>query len=83
MQIEVEEKTADLLKKLRAQAAARHTPFDAYLEAFVQAADQTSFNGATSLEEFDRVLDELSAPLPGAPSLPADFTRSDIYANHD
>ena len=33
-----------------------------------------------SLEEFDRSLDQLSFEVP---PLPADFTRSDIYLDHD
>jgi hypothetical protein len=81
MQIEVEEKVADLLNRLRAQAAARHTSFDAYLEQFVETADQTPPNGSVSLEEFDRVLDQLSAAALGVPSLPADFSRPDIYTD--
>ncbi|HQU42299.1 MAG TPA: hypothetical protein PK867_05780 [Pirellulales bacterium] len=34
------------------------------------------------LEEFDRLLDELSSG-PALPHLPADFSRADIYADHD
>ncbi len=36
-----------------------------------------------SLEEFDRLLDELSEGLPPLPPLPADFSRADIYEDHD
>jgi hypothetical protein len=83
MQIEVEGKIANLLIRLRAQAAARHTPFDAYLEQFVEAADLTPLNDPISLDEFDRVLDELAAVAPCASPLPADFSRADIYADHN
>jgi hypothetical protein len=34
-------------------------------------------------EEFDRLLDEFSAGLPALPSLPNDFSRVDIYGEHD
>ncbi len=38
---------------------------------------------AISLEEFDRILDEITAqPMP-VKSLPIDFSRADIYADHD
>jgi hypothetical protein len=35
-----------------------------------------------SLEEFDRLLDDLSNGPP-LPHLPDDFSRADIYADHD
>jgi hypothetical protein len=34
-----------------------------------------------SPEEFDRLLDDLAMPLGG--TLPADFSREDIYFDHD
>jgi hypothetical protein len=40
-------------------------------------------NGSITLEEFDRVLDELTALPAATGSLPADFSRADIYADHD
>lgn len=82
MQIEVEEKIVYLLDRIRAQAASRSVPFDAYLEQFVELWDRT-VNGVASLAEFDLVLDELAAQPCSAPSLPADFSRADIYADHD
>ena len=33
-------------------------------------------------DEFEQVLDELASG-PGLPRLPADFSRADIYADHD
>ena len=33
--------------------------------------------------DFERLLDELSAGLPVLPTLPADFSRADIYDTHD
>jgi len=35
------------------------------------------------LDEFDRWLDELSAGTERLPSLPTDFSRADIYQDHD
>jgi hypothetical protein len=37
---------------------------------------------ALSLEEFDQLLEEL-AEGPTLPHLPADFSRADVYADHD
>jgi hypothetical protein len=53
------------------------------LEQFVQADDQQAAADAVSLAEFDQILDELAAQPTVAPSLPADFGRADIYADHD
>ena len=36
-----------------------------------------------SVAALDRWLDELSAELPDAPPLPADFSRDDLYDDHD
>ena len=82
MTIEIEEKVADLLAKLRAQAVARRISLAAYLEQLVEPA-QPAISGNASVEEFDRVLDELAAGPLGVPSLPADFSRADIYADHN
>jgi len=38
---------------------------------------------ALSLEEFERLLNELSEGLPPLPTLPADFNRADLYDEHD
>jgi len=83
MQIDVEEKIADLLTRLRAQAAASHMSFDSFLEQFVVDVAPTSLNGVISIEEFDRILDDLAASPPGGASLPADFSRVNIYSDHD
>ena len=80
MQIEMEEKTVELLVKLRAQALANRMSLDTYLEQFVEP--DATVNGLDSLAEFDRVLDEVAALPPGRTSLPADFSRADIYADH-
>ena len=82
MQIEMEKTVVDVLARLRRQAAARRLPLDVYLGQFVEP-DSAAASDAVSLEEFDRVLDELAALPPGPGSLPADFSRADIYVDHD
>lgn len=36
-----------------------------------------------TLEDFDRILDELAAGSENIPALPSDFSRADIYEDHD
>lgn len=83
MQIEMDERMVGVLERLRAQATAQLMPLDAYLERFVQTDEQATAVDAVSLAEFDRILDELAAGPIGAATLPAEFSRADIYADHD
>ena len=48
-----------------------------------ESTGQSSSDNAVPLEEFDRILDQLTSPVIGGPPLPADFSRADIYADHD
>ena len=82
MQTEIENKIIEVLTKLRAQAAARRMSLDAYLEQFVEP-NEPGTNGHVSLAEYDKALEELDALPPPCSSLPADFSRADIYAEHD
>jgi hypothetical protein len=45
------------------------------------AAAPSIAEDSTSSEEFERILDELAMPLGG--TLPADFSREDVYFDHD
>jgi len=82
MQLEIAETTANLLDKLRSQAESKRISLDSYLEQIVTAHEQTNVNGSMPLDEFDKVLDEL-AQAGATATLPADFSRSNIYADHD
>ncbi|MGH7140056.1 MAG: hypothetical protein ACREHD_30315, partial [Pirellulales bacterium] len=60
---------------------------EAYLGALAEqdaqnSAPLTAMATEISLDEFDRLLDELSDGPP-LPRLPDDFLRADIYADHD
>ncbi len=46
------------------------------------AAKDAAETPALSHEEFDRLLDELASG-PTLPILPPDFSRADLYADHD
>jgi hypothetical protein len=77
-------------QKLREKASLHGKSLEFYLQELLQR-DALGANGAAlplaqgelSLEELDRLLDELSQTPAVLPSLPADFSRKDIYAEHD
>ncbi len=48
-----------------------------------ETPDQAFVKGAASIQELDGVLNELTALTPPAQSLPVDFGRGDLYADHD
>jgi hypothetical protein len=63
---------------LRAIAAANGLSLEDYLRTLAVA--QQSQSTPLSADELDRQLDQLTF---SGPSLPADFSRADIYADHD
>lgn len=79
----------DTERRLRERAAESGQALEAYLQHLIEREASRS-NGAESfsapqpsLEELDRLLDEVSEGLPSLPPLPADFSRADVYADHD
>jgi hypothetical protein len=73
----------DTAQMLQANAAARKISLDDYLRKLAKADSLTTSAPTITLEEFDRDMDELAAGLEGLPVLPQDFSRADIYADHD
>jgi hypothetical protein len=74
--IMVDEKT---LSDLEAVARARGLTIEGYLRSLVEQSEakpSSSFSGV----EFERELDGLTTD---GPRLPPDFSRADIYAEHD
>ena len=78
--IEVTEETAEML---RAKAAAHRLSLDAYLRTLVEKDVGPEPAPRPTLEEFDRDMDALAAGCEELPVLPRDFSRADIYADHD
>ena len=74
--IEVDMETA---QRLTAQAAALGVSAGEYLRAIVPAV-VTNGNTDVSIDDLDAELDRLTLKLP---TLPADFSRADIYDDHD
>jgi hypothetical protein len=80
VQIEVSPETAQVLQS---NALARNINLDDYLRTLAEADSLAMATPLPSLEEFDRDMDELAVGLEGLPVLPSDFSRADIYADHD
>ena len=78
--VELDQETAEALL---AQARAQGLSLGSYLRSLAEAWAAAPSNGNVSAEDFDRRLDELAAGLPGLAPLPADFSRADLYADHD
>ena len=80
--------SAEAERRLR-EKAARHGPsLESYLEQLVEnssgvRAAPTAQGPGLSPVEFDQLLEDLAEGLPGLPTLPADFARVDLYADHD
>lgn len=83
MTIEVDDKIADLMRKLQAKAIQRGLSFASYLQGIVEAQPDAPVNCDCSVAEFDLVMTEIGALTAGVQSLPAGFTRADIYGDHD
>ncbi len=76
--IEVSPEIAEILK---AKAMARQLPLDNYLRTLLENDIANRSHSSLSIEEFDRDMDELATEK--LPVLPNDFSRADIYADHD
>ena len=75
-QIRVDDKT---LSALEAVAKARGLTVVEYLQSLVKEEGNGNLP-AFCVADFERELDELAT---GGPTLPRDFSRADIYAEHD
>ena len=75
---------------LRERASREGKSLESYLQDVVAQAALDA-NGAAltpstsnpPIAELDRWLDEFAAGLPSLPTLPGDFSRADLYAEHD
>jgi hypothetical protein len=74
-------------RRLREQANLAGQTLEVYLAQLAEHAARqtngtTASTGSLGDEEFDRLLDEL-ATGPTLPHLPGDFSRAEVYADHD
>lgn len=75
--IEVEKKVAEML---RAQAEARELPLSEFLQRLALSNLPLNSPPPLTAEEWSRIIDEVSSD---SPKLPHDFSRRDIYTDHD
>jgi hypothetical protein len=75
--IEVDEQVA---ASLRAQAAAREIPLADFLRQFSQHITPIGSDSLLNDEEWDEAVQSVMKDLP---VLPQDFSRADIYDDHD
>jgi hypothetical protein len=68
------------LRRERQQLVVRLARVNAALTKVLRAKDGGK---AASASQVDRWLEQLSAGLPDLPALPADFSRADLYDDHD
>ena len=77
---QVKPETAELLA---ARAAAQGLSVDEYLKLLLGAPEQRTTLAELSDEAFDAVMEELASGTESLAPLPADFSRKDIYFDHD
>jgi hypothetical protein len=80
--VQLDNEVIEMLRRLDANAAARHVSLAAYLKRLAEYDDEFG-DTDNSLEAFKRDLAALSAGLEHLPPLPPGFSREDIYADHD
>ena len=85
----LDEQAAQALEKIRRQAAALGIPLDRYLTDLAGNGERNgNYTSARSPHdlthaEFRQWLADVSAGMPVLPPIPADFSRADVYDDHD
>lgn len=82
--------SAETERRLRDKAAQIGLALEASLQQVIERDALSTEAGAAnypgqqmSQDEWERLLDALSDGLPPLPTLPADWSRADIYDDHD
>jgi hypothetical protein len=79
----LEDVTPETAETLHAQATAQGLSVDAYLRALLGLGSATNALADLSDEEFDALMKDFAKGTEGVPPLPPDFSRDDIYSDHD
>ncbi len=70
-------------ERLSAQARAHGLSVDEYLKSILSDVGEGQRSGLMTLVDVDQVLDELSEATEHLPPLSENFSREDIYFDHD
>jgi hypothetical protein len=79
----LEQVSPETIELLAAQAQAHGLSVDAFLKRLLGMPEQNHALAALSEEEFATLMEEFSSGTEGLPPLPVDFSRKDIYVDHD
>lgn len=82
MAAELKEVRPETAEALTARAKALGISIDTLLNKLLSEVEPASSELLTAAD-VDQILDELSADADSVPPLPADFSREDIYFDHD
>jgi hypothetical protein len=79
----LEQLKPETIDKLAEKAQAEGLSLDAYLNTLLGLLNDGTALSELSEAEFEAVLDEFSRGSEHLPPLPPDFSRADIYSDHD
>jgi hypothetical protein len=79
----LEQLKPETIDKLAEKAQAEGLSLDAYLNTLLGLLNDGTALSELSETEFEAVLDEFSRGSEHLPPLPPDFSRADIYSDHD
>jgi hypothetical protein len=79
----LEDVTPETAEMLHANAKAQGLSVDAYLRALLGLSSGERALVDMSDENFDALMEEFAAGTEHVPPLPPDFSRDDIYSDHD
>ncbi len=79
----LEQITPETAALLATQAQAQGLDVDTYLQRLLGVPQSSQSLATLSDQEFEALMKELAQGTASRPPLPADFSRADIYADHD
>jgi hypothetical protein len=83
MDSRIEQLKPETIDKLAEKAHAAGLSLDVYLNTLLGLLNDGTALSELSDEQFQAVMDEFSRGSEDIPPLPSDFSRADIYSNHD
>ncbi len=79
----LEDVTPETAETLHTHAKAQGLSVDAYLRALLGLGSDENALADMSEKEFDALMEDFAKGTENVPPLPPDFSRDDIYSDHD